>query len=681
MAYTESWANKSSEGYFTSFNTTLGRVNIGQVVISWRSPDIDGDSPVTKTIPTIIELGAIRTECLSKPVADRSTVDNIRDHLFNGSWENEETLNYYLDSNKEVFDRTVYWLSKGGSLWDGGVYLACTRDGALYLGTLWGKIQRTITNVDPITGETTRTISYHHKSNTMTLGDADYMYFTQAWLRTIDGANAQLFPPSYANTNYNSIDVHFGTYPITFLTGDVHETSPDTDHWTYSQTNVPFGGINKEVFNSLYLVNYTDYVGIALATSKNSFDRALQDRANGHRLRYINLNTQPELPLNERWTSGQQIWSPTDDTPGSGSGQAGAPGTASGGGYNPDALNTDEVGIPTLPSKDVASSGLCGVYHLSEGALQSLTNFLWSTNFFDSIIKNFSSPMENIVSLGLVPYSAFNSSVANIMIGNVATEISANKLNRTMYELDCGTIEVVVPYESFGSFEPFSNYSLYLPYIGVVDIPSDDIAPRRIGGGLSYGQINVVYHFDVFSGACIAYVRTCTNHQWNVLSQYSGNLLTSAPISQTNFLQVYQTLISTRANLSSMGANAVSTFMSPTVSGKVGGAGSLANQMADTVNQAIGIRPSYARTGTLSNVHGQLGIKTPFLIKTTGRIMSSDLQRDTMGYVSNLPINIGSQNGFVKCNMNSTKLEGFAEASDVELDEIKSLLAMGIYIN
>lgn len=682
MSYIESWANFTNDGYYTSFNSTLGKLTIGQGVNGWRSPDLDGVNPVTKDIPTIIDTTAIISWCMSKSAENRAYVDTTRDALFYGTWAHEEELNYYISTRQDIFNDTVYWLSRGGSLWDGGVYLACTENGTFYLGAVYGKVEKTVRSIDPITGEEYETISYHHKGSTLTLGSCQYLYFSQYWIRNVDGDNTELLPPIYnKQQNYYNIICHFGNYPIPFKTGEVYENPEGSGHWDFLQQNVPFGALTRDSFATMYLTNYTDYIGIAVNTSQGSFARGLQDRADGYRFGFANLANQPQLPNNERWTSGNAIWEPNDDTDGAGAGQAGAPGSASGGGYNPNALKSDEVGIPTLPTKDVASSKICGVYHLNDAGLTALTNWLWSTNFFDSILKNFSSPMENIVSLGLVPYSAFNSIVSNITIGNVTSEISASRLTKTMYELDCGTINVEVPYESFGSFEPFSNYSLYLPYIGVVDVPSDDIAPRRINGKLNYGQINVVYHFDVFSGACVAYVRTCTNHQWNVLSQYSGNILTSIPISQTNFLQVYQTLISTRANLSSMGANAVSTFMSPTVSGMVGGAGNLATQMADTVNQAIGIRPSYARTGTLSNVHGQLGIRKPFLIKTTGRIMSSDLQRDTMGYISNLPVNIGSQNGYVKCNVSSTKLEGFARATNQELNEIKTLLGMGIYIN
>lgn len=680
MSYVESWANVSSEGYFTSFNSALGKLIIGQGVDGWRSPDLNGVSPVKKSVPTIIDTTPIITWCSNIPAEDRTLVDTVRDTLFYSSWTKEEYLNFYLDENQEVFNRSVYWLSIGGSLWDGGVYLAVNASGAFYIGVLFGKYARTIREADPVTGEITVTTTYHYSAQTLTLSTCEYLYFSQYWQRVVDGDNTQLLPPISGN-QYKTIICHWGNYPIPFKSGHTTESPEGSGHYIFTETDVPFGALSKDAFNTMYLTNYTDYNGIAVNTSQGSFARGLQDRANGHRFGFGYLADRPDLATNERWTSGNAIWNPTPDDDGDGSGSGGAPGSASGGGYNPNALKSDEVGIPALPSKDVASSKVCGVYHLTDTALDSLTNWLWSSNFFDSILKNFSSPMENIVSLGLVPYSSFYGVSSSIVIGNVVSEISAIRLSRTMYELDCGTIDVEVPYESFGSFEPFSTYSLYLPYIGVVDLPSDDIAPRKINGKLEYGQVNVVYHFDVFSGACLCYVRTCTNHQWNVLSTYSGNLLTSIPISQTNFLQVYQTLISTRANISSMGANAVSTFMSPGVSGMVSGAGNLANQFADTVNQAIGIRPSYSRTGTLSNVHGQLGIRTPFLIKTTGRLMATDMQRNTQGYVSNLPITMRDQKGFVKCRMSSNRLEGFAQATDNELAELKSIMSSGIYIN
>lgn len=685
MSVLESWANINSEGYYSSFNSSLGKINIGQVVQNWRSPDITGLSPVKRIVPTVLDATAITNYCLSKPQADRAVVDQVRSELGNGVWAHEEELNYYISTVEETFNKSVYWLTAGGSLMDSGVYIACTESNDLYIGILYGKVETTTEMSDPITGETWDSITYSYRANTLTLGSAQFIYFTQHWWRDTSTTPPTMNAPGSGTiyTDLNTIWVCWGAYPIPFWSGTaVEDTSGASTTVNWEEHRLPVGAVTASQFTENYLNNYTDFTGVAINVSVATYARVPQYRSDPHTFGFGNLAGRPQLPDNERWVSGDDIWTPTPDEDSPGSGPGGAPGTPGGGGYNPDALNTDEVGIPALPNTDVARAGLCGVYNLSENDLSSLTDWLWSDNFFDSILKNFSSPMENIILLGTVPFSNFQGTNSTITVGNVDSEISALRLSRTTYELDCGTIDVSMPYESYGSYEPFCKYQLYLPYIGVVDLPSDDVAFVGSGSNIEYGRVNVVYHFDVFTGACVAYVRTCTNHKWNVLSQYSGNLLTTMPISQTNYLQVYQTLIRAQASVAQMGLNTVASLANPvsSVSSIAGGASGVIGQGADTINQLIGIRPTYGRCGSASSAHGMLSIKRPYLIKSLARIFEPELQKDTKGYVAKLDVTIGSQSGYIRCTPNSTKFYYIKGATEGELAEIKTLLGQGIYI-
>ena len=518
--------------YYTKFNTTMGTLTIGQIVLNWQSPNVTGESPVTRDVPTVLDLSSIRTKLLAVSSSDRTASWNALDSFWNASYSAEELLNYDIEQNEDAFNKGIVWLTKGGSLWDGGTFIGMNGEGTLYLGMIYGKVETTVETINPITGKTEKTISYQLYYSTLSLTHGtDYMYFTQKWDRSTDSPGS-ITPPG-STSNRDRMLIHTGSYPIQFNYSEIVENT-STAGTTYGlgteQRTIP-GAVTAGQFESLYLTDYTDYTGLALNIERSTWVRGPQYRADGYYNDIPSFCNRPTLQDNQRWVSGTDVWTPSEDNPGSGSGSAGAPGSASGGGYNPDALDTDQVGVPSLPNTDVARSGLCGVYNLSESNLQSLTNWLWSSNFFDSIIKNFSSPMENIIMLGTVPFSNFIGTNSNISIGNVTSEISALKLSRTTYELDCGTIDVSMPYNSFGSFEPFCKYQLYLPYIGVVDLPSDDVAIRFGANGKEYGRVNVIYHFDVFTGACVAYVRTCTNHKWNILSQYSGNLLTTMPIS------------------------------------------------------------------------------------------------------------------------------------------------------
>ena len=56
------------------------------------------------------------------------------------------------------------------------------------------------------------------------------------------------------------------------------------------------------------------------------------------------------------------------------------------------------INVPPIETGD-AYSGLLNVYRISVTALKGFNKFLWSKDFFDSLIKTNSNPIDNIVSI------------------------------------------------------------------------------------------------------------------------------------------------------------------------------------------------------------------------------------------------------------------------------------------
>lgn len=348
------------------------------------------------------------------------------------------------------------------------------------------------------------------------------------------------------------------------------------------------------------------------------------------------------------WINGstQPKETPGEDTD---AGEEGRPGGGGGTGY----LYEDN-GIPSLPTLSVANSGFCGIYHVTGPQLASLSQFLWGTSFYTNVLKNFASPAENIIMFGIVPWSSFNASAHNISIGNVDTGISAPRLNTTLYELNCGTISVGEPTDgTFADYEPYTRYWIFLPYIGMVDLPADDVALA--------GQITVIYHFDVFSGSCVAFVRCKTPKGWFTLGEYNGNLLTNLPISGSNFLSMYMNL-----------AGSVLGAATSAASGNYVGAA------VDLASGIISAKPEYMRSGSISNVAGMLGHQKPFLVRAVPEIARTTHFRTMQGYASKLEGLVGSHTGYLRTQY--TNLSGVSGATDEELAEIKQLLESGIYV-
>lgn len=307
------------------------------------------------------------------------------------------------------------------------------------------------------------------------------------------------------------------------------------------------------------------------------------------------------------------------------------------------------INIPALPAVSVCDTGMISLYNVSTGQLQTLATYMWDNSFYNSIVKLFQSPMDNIVSLQMVPLSPgrLSGSAATIKIGNIDTAISANmKLSTSYYEINCGVINVKEFYKNFADYSPYLDLHLFLPMIGIIRLNPDDVMN---------GYIKVVYHVDVFSGSCVAFVSCNTNGVWHVLQQHAGNISAQFPITGANFASVYIGAIN---SITSLGT------------GNVMGA----------FNNAVNIKPSYERSGGITSVSGIMGVKIPYLIFSTPKYIVASNFQDVKGYTSNLTVCIGDQSGYLQATADNSELTGINRATSDELDMIRQMLADGIYI-
>lgn len=340
--------------------------------------------------------------------------------------------------------------------------------------------------------------------------------------------------------------------------------------------------------------------------------------------------------------------------------EGGAPTGDAGGGGGLYDYPYGAISIPNLPQFSVCDTGMIGLYNTTPSQMYQLSNKLWSQNFFDNIIKNFASPMENIISLHAVPFTVYGGTTQNIHIGNYDTEIPSNLLASSYFDIDCGTINITGAYKTFADYSPFTHISCYLPYIGVVDIPPDDCQD---------GAINVRYHIDVFSGSCVVFISALIRGQWTVVQQHQGDIITQYPITGADYTSYFMGRINAVVKAASAGA----MFASVPTAGISAG--------IDAMQTALTAKPTYQRTGSMSSAAGLMGVQTPYLIFTKPNYIQAGNFREIKGYTSNLQCTIGEQSGFINASVENEKLEGFGTATDREKEMIKNTLAAGIYIS
>lgn len=333
-------------------------------------------------------------------------------------------------------------------------------------------------------------------------------------------------------------------------------------------------------------------------------------------------------------------------------GNAGTP-SEPGGGMGDYRRPDQEIGIPGLPEVSAALTGFIGIYEVTATEVQDLAADLWTSNFWQTIIKNFNDPFNNIISLSLIPYDAFVGEMEQIIVGNFRSTAAGRKLITTFYELDCGIIDINEYYGTYADYT-LTEIQLYLPFCGVIKLDPSEC---------TNGKVRVVYHFDIFSGAALAFVQTITNGSWHVLYQMEGNIKSELPINARNYMGVYVGI-----------AKGGLAMAQSAMTGNFFGA---ANAAVDIMANA---KPSYQKAGSAGGTFAMLGILYPYLIFSTPNITVPDNFKNLKGYVSNQKVKIGNQHGYLSASVTNDDLVDFTRATSEEKHMITSLLGEGIRI-
>ena len=284
---------------------------------------------------------------------------------------------------------------------------------------------------------------------------------------------------------------------------------------------------------------------------------------------------------------------------------------------------TGEGGTPIVPPVTGKASALYSIYNPTLEQVNSLGAWLWSSNFIDQLLKLFSSPMDAIIGLHKIYATPATGSAQNIKVGYLDSGVPSKIVTEQYTTVDCGTVNC---YEHFGNvldYTPYTNLRLYLPFIGIIDLSNSDVMRSNI---------NVVYHVDVLTGACLAEVKIKRDGGGGTLYQYAGNACTTLPISSGSYMGVI-------SSVSSVATRALAGFASGGALGAVasGATGVLNAQGTNVVH-----------SGGFSGNAGAMGCKKPYLIIERPQTETADNTAKLLGYGSNLFVQLKTCKGLTR---------------------------------
>ena len=346
---------------------------------------------------------------------------------------------------------------------------------------------------------------------------------------------------------------------------------------------------------------------------------------------------------------------------------------------------SDEIAAPALPTLTATECGFVTLYSPGLNTLLQFCNYLWSDNLWVAVQKWFADPSQIMVGLGIVPVQVETNGTFYHKVGTVEFPVPMPLVKSQYQEFDCGSLEVKHFWGSSLDYAPYTQIQIYLPYIGVRELNTDEIMGKTV---------SVKYHIDLYGGGVVAFVLVNNSVRY----QYSGNCMQQIPISSANYSELIANLVQLACvvgtGIAAAGAGATA-YANEAVSESIGtaavessddfgaglanwidhgGAGKLLNCTVQTI---MSNKPRIERTGTLGAVTGQMAIQAPFLIITRPEQSLPENYKHYNGYPSNITSRLGDLTGFTQ--VENIRLNDIP-ATQPEIIEIYDLLQKGVII-
>lgn len=331
-----------------------------------------------------------------------------------------------------------------------------------------------------------------------------------------------------------------------------------------------------------------------------------------------------------------------------------------GGGYGTGKMPHDNIDIPPIYNNNLWATGST-TYVLTEAQMNDFTNWLWTDDWTKNLRKLRTDPMENIISVGIADFDIPTKTDALIFVGNITSSTHGSLIQSNFVNVDCGTIDISEYYGSFADYAPYVVTTLYLPKVGFIQIPADEVVNN---------SIHVVYHIEVSSGEGICYVQLINKRDgfkyiWNT---YSCICVSSVSLSESNHTQM---LIATSNAIINTGVQASGALVNPlsTPSALSSIASSVGN-VATTKNPTI-------TKGNIGNMSSIMCNKIPYLLIQRTNLTKPSSFKENNGYIANYTGVIGNNSGFLKTRDYHAE---FNAPSNFKI-EIERLMNEGVFIN
>lgn len=296
-------------------------------------------------------------------------------------------------------------------------------------------------------------------------------------------------------------------------------------------------------------------------------------------------------------------------------------------------------------------------YLLTATETSFLKQELVTPDFLDEMKQYFSNPLENVIRAQLTPVTLGNldnwGTLDRIQVGNYMLEAQGRRFSSSKMVKKFYTIPIPWLYSDFRNRSPYTNITLYMPFVGMVSLDTAVL--------YNTNSILIEVFVEPISGSVVykIFADSPASTEVSVLiDTYSGNCNTETPIARVTTVNGVQGTISAALVGASLATNPVMALVS--------GA-----SLIDAFRQKTQIN------GALSSAIGsQLGQN----IELTVWSSKTNAEPSEVANVIGLPYNSTAELGELSGYTQTQNVSVSAIAREPILNEINAFLNGGIYI-
>ena len=296
----------------------------------------------------------------------------------------------------------------------------------------------------------------------------------------------------------------------------------------------------------------------------------------------------------------------------------------------------------------------------------SFGKWLWVTYADADIHKIWNNPFDGVISAHELYATPSVSGRDNIRSGFLTCPTTANLVRVRYTQINCGSVVMPEWYSNYLDYSPYTKASVYLPFIGIVELDPDDI----VGHG-----INITYTIDSYNGSCIAQITVAKQGYNNTVYQFSGNCSVELPLAGGSQAAIKAGLISAAATGITSVIGGVASLLTGNIPGAIGG---IAHGVGSAVSTAVSQKSTVQHSGSFGASYGAMGIKKPYLIIRRPIQKQVTNYNEDYGFPAHKRVLIGSCSGYLRAKEVHVVSP---TATDEEKSMIESLLKQGVFVS